>query len=304
MNVAAGLAAGFAAAFLQSCSYLVSARYVRESGRAAWTLLPPSFALMGLGALALLPLAWPAGGAAAVAWRPALAAAALSTLFCLAANAAMFFLLKHLDSSRASPLLAVKVPMLAAFYAFGLGRSCSAAQWLGVALVVAAAALLAGAGRRISRAAWGWLLATCAGYCVADWYIVRTFDAVAPAFPDLFGRSLFALALIYVVTGAASVALLPLAPRFPAADWRRHALPYAALWFSAMVVLYACFASCGLVLGNIVQSTRGLISVALGWFVARAGRTDLEERVGAAVFARRVFAALLLVAAVALYAAG
>ena len=149
-----------------------------------------------------------------------------------------------------------------------------------------------------------WLLATCAGYCIADWYIVRTFDAVAPAFPDLFGRSLFALALIYVVTGAASVALLPLSPRFPAADWRRHALPYAVLWFGAMIVLYVCFAACGLVLGNIVQSTRGLISVALGWFVARAGRTDLEERVGLAVLARRVFAALLLVAAVALYAAG
>ena len=225
-------------------------------------------------------------------------------IVCLAANAAMLFLLKHLDSSRASPLLAVKVPMLAAFYAFGLSRPCSAAQWFGVALVVAAAALLAGAGRRISRAAWGWLLATCAGYCIADWYIVRTFDAVAPAFPDLFGRSLFALALIYVVTGAASVALLPFSPRFPAADWRRHALPYAVLWFGAMIVLYVCFAACGLVLGNIVQSTRGLISVALGWFVARAGRTDLEERVGLAVLARRVFAALLLVAAVALYAAG
>lgn len=303
MNAAGGLAAGFAAAFLQSCSYLVSSRYVRESGRAAWTLLPPSFFLMGFGALALLPAVWPADPAS-VARKPALEAAALSTAFCLAANAAMFFLLKHADSSRASPLLAVKVPMLAAFYAFGLGRPCSAAQWSGVALVVVAAALLAGAGRRLSRAAWGWLFATCAGYCVADWYIVRTFDAVASAFPDFLGRSLFSLALIYAVTGVASAAILPFSPRFSRSDWIRSAAPYAAVWFAAMVVLYVCFAACGLVLGNIVQSTRGLISVGLGWLVARAGRTDLEERVGVAVFARRVFAALLLVAAVALYAAG
>ena len=105
-------------------------------------------------------------------------------------------------------------------------------------------------------------------------------------------------------TGAASLALLPFVPRFPAAEWRRHALPYAALWFLAMVALYGCFAACGLVLGNIVQSTRGLVSVGLGWLVARTGRTDLEERVGAGVVARRVLAALLLVAAVALYAAG
>ena len=40
MSPAAGLAAGFAAAFLQSCSYVASSRYLRESGRAAWTLLP------------------------------------------------------------------------------------------------------------------------------------------------------------------------------------------------------------------------------------------------------------------------
>ena len=130
------------------------------------------------------------------------------------------------------------------------------------------------------------------------------FEAVEPAFPGVLARSLFALALIYAVTGAASAALMPAVPRFRAADWRRHALPYAALWFSAMVVLYVCFAACGLVLGNIVQSTRGLISVGLGWLVARAGRTDLEERIAPAVLVRRVAAAVLLLAAIALYALG
>ena len=84
----------------------------------------------------------------------------------------------------------------------------------------------------------------------------------------------------------------------------RWAVPYAAVWFSGMAAFYACFALCGIVLGNIVQNTRGLLSIALGWFVARAGRTDLEERVSRAVLARRVAAALLLLAAVALYALG
>ena len=80
MNVSAGLAAGFVAAFLQSCSYVVSSRYVRESGRSAWTLLPPAFLLMGLAALPLL--AWMRTAAvAAVPWRPAIVAASFSMLF-------------------------------------------------------------------------------------------------------------------------------------------------------------------------------------------------------------------------------
>ena len=132
---------------------------------------------------------------------------------------------------------------------------------------------------------------------------MRTFDAVAPVCPGLFGRSVFALAVIYAVSGAAALALMPAVPRFSGRDWLRHALPYAAVWFGAMVVLFACFASCGLVLGNIVQSLRGLVSVVLGWLVARSGRTDLEEKVPAGTVARRVLAALLVVAAVALYAA-
>jgi len=303
-SVLAGIAVGLVAAFLQSCSYLVSGRYVRVSGRAAWTLLAPSFLIMGVFALALLPLVWPAGGAGAVRWGPAVGCAAASMAFCIAANGSMFFLLKHVDASRSSPLLALKVPMLAAFATFALGRPCTPMQWTGVALVAVAAALLAGAGRRMTLPAWGWLLATCAGYSAADLLIVRTFEVVAPAFPDTLRRTLFSLALIYVSGGLLAAAAAPFVPRFRPDEWRRHALPFAVAWFAAMVVLYFCFALCGVVLGNIVQSTRGLVSVALGWFIARAGRTELEERVGAGVFARRVLAALLTLAAVALYALG
>ena len=71
-----------------------------------------------------------------------------------------------------------------------------------------------------------------------------------------------------------------------------------------MIALFVCFALCGLVLGNIVQSARGLVSVALGWAIARSGRTGLEENVPASVVARRTAAALLVIAAMALYAAG
>lgn len=300
---ATGLAAGFLAAFLQSCSYLVSARYVRESGRPSWTLLPAAYLLMAPAA-AVLAAATLAFAQGPVPWKAALGPAAASMALCLAANAAMFQMLRSVDASLASPLLGLKVPMLAAFYTFALGRPCSPAQWLAVGLVLAATVALAAAGRRLAAAAWGWLLATCAGFSAADWLIAETFEAVAPAFPSFAPRSLFSLALIYLVGGGAAALAAPLAPPLPRAGWIRWAAPYAVVWFAAMVALYACFAACGVVLGNIVQNTRGLISIALGWAVARAGRTALEERISPAVLVRRVAAALLLLAAVALYALG
>ena len=303
MSSAIGLAVGFLAAFLQSCSYLVSARYVRRSGRPSWTLLPPSYLLMAPAAFALAAAMLPFAEGP-VPFAAAFVPAALSMAFCLAANAAMFRLLKGVDASLASPLLGLKVPMLAAFYTFALARPCTGMQWVAVALVLAATAALAVAGRRLSAASWGWLLATCAGFSASDWLIGETFDAVAPVFPDFGPRALFSLGYIYVVSGGAAVLALPFCPPMPRGGWLRWAAPYAGVWFTAMSALYACFALCGIVLGNIVQNTRGLISIALGWAVARAGRTELEERVTPAVVARRIAAALLLLAAVALYALG
>ena len=301
MNELLGIFIGLAAALLQSCSYVVSGAYARESGRPAWTLLAPSFLLMGLAALAGLPFAWPAGRPD---WGVMLPAAAGSILLCMAGNGATFLMLRHVDASRTSPLLALKVPMLAAAGALA-GRPCTPVQWCGVALVVFAAALLSGAGRSIPAAAWAWLLAACATFCASDACIVLSYEGAREACGGSTAwYTLFSLCVIYVVGGIASAVVLPLQGVPPRATWVRYALPHAACWLTAMALLFACFALCGLVLGNVVQSTRGLLSVGIGWALARAGFTRLEERVSARTTVRRVIAAVLLVAAIALYAAG
>ena len=56
--------------------------------------------------------------------------------------------------------------------------------------------------------------------------------------------------------------------------------------------------------GTIVQSSRGLISVLLGAALLGTGWDKLESRVGAAVWMRRAVMALLMVAAITLYAVG
>ena len=305
METAAGLAIGLLAAFLQSCSYVVSASYARGSGKPAWTLLAPSFAAMGVFAAALMPFAWPDAGAPRPDWPRLLPFAAACILMCMAGNGAMFFLLRRVDSSRASPLLALKVPILAVAGVAATGRNCTAAQWCAVALVVLSAFLLAGAGRRVTAGAWAWLLAACASFCASDGFITASCGACSASFGGSVARySIFAACVIYVAGGLFSLAALAAQGLPPRRVWIRWALPYAVFWFLAMIALFVCFALCGLVLGNIVQSARGLVSVALGWAIARSGRTGLEENVPASVVARRTAAALLVVAAMALYAAG
>lgn len=305
METVAGLAIGLVAAFFQSCSYVVSTSYVRGSGKPAWTLLAPSFGLMGLFAAALLPFARPAAGSPPPDGTRLLPSAVACIAMCMAGNGAMFFLLRRLDSSRASPLLALKVPILAAAGMAATGRVCSAAQGFAVALVVVSAFLLAGAGRRVTAGAWAWLFVACAAFCASDWFITVSCDACEAAFGGSVARvSLFAACVIYIAGGLFSLAALVVQGVPSRRVWLRWAAPYAVCWFSAMIALFACFSLCGLVLGNIVQSARGLVSVALGWAVARAGRTELEENVAVSVLARRAAAALLVIAAMALYAAG
>ena len=301
MNILLGILTGLLSALSQSFNYVVSGRYAREESRPAHTLLAPAFLLMGVVSLVALPFAWPSEPPD---WGRVLPPAALCIAFCLLANVTMVFLLKHVDSSRSAPLLALKVPLLALFYSVFLGQRCTPTQWAGVALVVVASVLLCGAGRRIPPVAFAWLFATCAGYSASDYCIQLTFEAAAPYCHTLLHKTFFSLFLIYVIGGViGGVALLAM-KRPSKAVWVRHAIPYACLWFGAMVVLFCCFALCGVVLGNIVQSTRGLLSVVIGWFIARAGYTNLEERVGGATMARRVAAAVLIVAAMALYALG
>ena len=68
-----------------------------------------------------------------------------------------------------------------------------------------------------------------------------------------------------------------------------------------MAGLYICFGLIGVVFGNIVQSTRGLFSIVIGASLAHAGWHGLETQVDRRTLTRRLLAAALMTAAIALY---
>lgn len=69
-----------------------------------------------------------------------------------------------------------------------------------------------------------------------------------------------------------------------------------------MVVFYLSIGLLGTVFTSIVQSARGLISVLLGALVAWLGFAQMESKASTAIWLTRLLAALMIMAAVAIFA--
>jgi hypothetical protein len=134
---------------------------------------------------------------------------------------------------------------------------------------------------------------------MSDLSIVWLVRSLAPL--HVVRASLVGVCLAYVLCGAAAVLLLPITKSWrDSIDWL-YAAPYAASWFVGMVFLFSCFAVSGVVYGNILQSTRGIMSVLIGAVLARAGMVELEQAVARRVFVQRAAAAVLMTLAVWLF---
>lgn len=303
--LAFGVITGLVAAIASAVSYLVSRHHGNRRGGGSLRLLVLGHAVMGA---VCLPLAWllrPAAWPAVGAWLPWLAGSAGCYLL---GQAAVFAALKRVSASRLAPLLGLKIAVLAVIVSVLPGTPLDARQWLAVALAVAAAALL-GRGAGVTPAGLGLLAATCSAFACSDLCIVRLIDGLQGGLRGSgapLGRlhaGALAMALTYAACGGvlAWLTWLPRARPRDGGDWRA-AVQYAGAWLGGMVALYACFGTVGVVFGNILQSTRGLIAVLLGAWLAHAGWHDLEEPIDRGTLVRRTLAALLMTVAIGLYA--
>ena len=255
--------------------------------------------VMAVVSLPLLWLLWPAGGVDIVACLPPLA----GSIGCyLASQAFLLASLKRADASRVVPLLGLKIVMLALLVTFLLQSPLDARQWFAVGASVVAAAMLQGRRDPVPFAVVAMMLAACLGFAAADLLIVRLIDAVHAAAPDrhrLWASGL-ALAATYTCCGLLALPFVPLmGPRRPG-EWRA-AVWYGGVWLGGMAALYACFGLLGPVFGNVLQSSRGILAVVFGAALAHLGWHELEQRVDRATLVRRVAAALLMTAAIAVY---
>lgn len=305
-----GIAAGLVSGACMSFSYLLSRHHAlaqrgAERPAAALGLLLRSHVVMGVVATAGVMLLQPLVLPPLARFILPLAGAAG---FYLLGNIILFGLLRKLEASRLTPFLGLKVFILAMIVAIFLREPLSATQWLAVGLSVAATALLQGTAGGLPGAALGRVLVVCLCFALSDLFIVRLIDALDAPGQGSSGRlfsAVVGMLLNYVACGVVCGPIV-LAGWWRPADGRagpawRTAVAYACTWLLAMAALYACFALVGAVFGNVVQSTRGIMSVVIGATLAHLGWHELEQRVDRATLVRRIGAASLMTAAIAVY---
>ncbi|MEM6458483.1 MAG: EamA family transporter [Planctomycetota bacterium] len=296
-----GIVLGLLAALGHSLAYLATRWFTEDRGRPLRELLVIAHVAMGVVSAAALAVLWPDGLGLQAGWLLRLTGL---VGFFVVAQVSLLSTLPMVDASRVAPLLGFKTVVLAVI-AVAMGQPLTGLQWLGVALAVGAAWVLNDVGGRLPWRVTGLVTLACVSYGIADTFILGTVREVQRLTGDgsVLGAPVFVAASVYTVVGVIAAAFLPTVRRTPASAWR-DAMPYAAAWLLTMVVLYGAFAAVGTVLGSILQSFRGLISIALGIALAAADWHHLEQKHGWKTQSRRLGAALLMCGAVALYVLG
>ena len=293
----AGILLGFGAALAQSTAYLLSRVFLGREGRqAGGLLLVVSHVIMGGFSLVLLPLVVPMG----FDWRrfDLLINAAAIAGFYLSGQFALFQALRTADASKIVPMLGLKILFLALFGMAFQGQTLSVTGWLAVLLAVGGVFMVNHSDGRLPRKALLIVMCAVVGYSFSDLSIVRMTSRLGT---DGWRGIAFTAAMAYLMCGLGMSLLLPIYPAVRRRRVWRAALPYSLCWYMAMLLLFACFARIGAVFGNIVQSSRGLISIGLGVAVARAGLTELERRLTPGMLLRRMAGAAAITAAIILF---
>jgi len=294
-----GILLGLGAATCQSITYLQSRHFVGHASGGRRRLMLLGHMIQGVICLVLLPVLWPSNMPPVRQYAFPLMVSAVGYLI---GQACLFTTLQHVEASRVAPLLSIKIAMLALLAWLLMGHTITALQWTAVGLAIACAWLLNWTGERFPTRVIVMLLLTCAGYAISDLYIRVLIESLAPVKP--LRAAMVSVTLSYSVCG---VAVLPLWFGVGKVTWRdvRRATPYALTWLSSMGFLYACFALVNVVLGNIVQSTRGLISILIAPAMAKSddwGHLETVQPPHAVL--RRASVAVLMTAAVAMYVLG
>ncbi|MGN0853270.1 MAG: hypothetical protein ACI4Q3_07830 [Kiritimatiellia bacterium] len=300
-----GILAGLASAVLQSCSYVASALFLKRHANPRDML----FYSQGVQALFALPLYFLLVPASALAapeiWR---ANACWLAVFSIT-QLSMFQSQEHVEPSKIATWLGLKIVVLALLaLCWPLnGETVGGGQWFAIALMLAAVfALNFSGGMNPGWRGGFWLAAfiVLASFCDRQQVVIIGLFRQHGATP--FRSSLLTLALGYMTFGVASAAF---------AGWRmlrgdgaaltlrrfRDASPFAVFWFAAMTSVYFCYGELGPVFGNVVQSTRALIAVLVGFLACRFLKDRVEEPVSRALWLRRAFAAFLMTAGIVLY---
>jgi drug/metabolite transporter (DMT)-like permease len=302
-----GIILGLVAAVAQSASYVFSRMFVIRRGQAVLRLMVLGHLIMGIASAALLPFFWSPAAKAAVLAPDILWPLLGSAGFYMLGQACIFLALRHSDASRISPMLGLKIAILGVIYTLFCqtpwlrgSPALVPMQWVAIVISVGAAFVLNTSAARLPARLLLAVLAGCLMYCLSDISIYKLVSGLKGV--GRLDSTMLTVCLTYAACGVVALFGLPFIRRKHGwGDWL-YALPFSASWFGAMIALYTCFGLINVVFGNVIQSTRGLISVLVGAQLAGFGMVHLEQVTPRSVFVRKLLAAAMMTAAITIFA--
>jgi drug/metabolite transporter (DMT)-like permease len=290
-----GIITGLVAAFCQSLSYIFSKRFIHHNGNSLQLLIVSHITMGVMGAVVF-------AGILMYKTLPPLEQYLWPLIktngFYLLAQLSFFIALKSTEASRLSPLLGLKILFIAVISTLFFNADLTAIQWVGVGVCLAGAVMSNWSGGSIPLKSIFWILFSCLGYSLSDINIKILVDSLA--FKNTTIAALTSGAMCYTLNGGIAALAYFVTPGTSIKQFK-PAMPFSVLWFGAMLFLFTCFGFIGPVFGNIVQSSRGIISVVLGLIIAKIGYLELEPEVNRVLFIQRIAAAILITVAVILF---
>lgn len=297
-----GIAAGVVTAILSACAFLSSTWALKRTpGLTPSGLMTDAGLLMGVIAIGLLGWHWNAELFTNGFWRRLPVLAGSSAFFCLG-QTLVFAAQRKVEASRVVPLLGLKLPILALISVCFLNEHLGIWQGIAIALAVLAAFVLNNAGKAIPFSAIGFVLGGCLSYSFSDICLTRLTARLGRDLGESQAvAALHCTGLSYLLIGIVAALLLCIYSKPLTRAAMLHCIPFSVFWIACIVALTFCFARVGTVFGIILQNTRGIFAILLTPLCIWLGCTALESKLTYGLFWRRFAAALMVLAAVALY---
>ena len=174
----------------------------------------------------------------------------------------------------------------------------SLGQYSAIVLAAFAAMLMNWSKGKLDFNGMGFLLMALVGYAFSDMGIQLVVAHLECSNPIVGG--LGGYVLTYGTMGIGALLLMkPLK-----VSWKMvvGALPQGVCWTISMWGLYVCFGLLGAAFGNVIQASRGVVSLVLGIVLSYFAVNGLEQKQSWQVWLRKALAAILMFGAIVLYA--
>ncbi|MGR5503181.1 EamA family transporter [Vibrio sp. DNB22_10_4] len=196
------------------------------------------------------------------------------------------------ESAIVSPLLALKIPVLAALSAVFFGEDFNLNQIIAITLIILTALSFSFSSGKLDLAPICCVIIACIGFSLSD-VAITDFSHQLPPKSSL-EKSFATISLNYTFCGLVSLVFLPIF-RVRCRDVY-HVKWISLVWLGAVIFLVIGFTNSGVVAGNIIQTLRGVFGVAISYLLFKCTFEQAKS-----IWVKKLAGSIVMVLSVAIF---